>query len=177
HLRCGKESSLQCVIGQDLSVAVEPGTALDFPGPGDPAAQIHLGLGRVGVFAGQGQAVALRTDTALVLSGPAPCDLELSAFSQQSLLATSQCDARFSDPKQRKTVALAPYSSALLSQGRLMGPDTLGKRDLSDMNARWERARLFFGQRKELLGAMAAMPEHAAFVKALKKRLAADHAR
>ncbi|HXC65241.1 MAG TPA: hypothetical protein VNZ67_12845, partial [bacterium] len=123
-------------------------------------------------FADASQTVEIHTGNAMAQAGPGPIDLELGTETQNTIADTGQAGARFGDPAHIKTLDLAPYSSGVLVMDRVLGPEGMSKRDISDMNARWERARTFFGQRKELLKAMAAMPEHAGFVKALRERMA-----
>jgi len=170
RLRCGKGASLQCVFGDGVSVALDADSLLAIPDQAPGPLRLNLNHGRLGCFAEAGPSVEIHTGNAMVEAGPGAVDLEAATVTQNTLANTAQFGARFGDPARRKTLDLAPYSSAVLAMDRLMGPDSLGKRDVSGMNARWERARLFFGQRKELLKAMAAMPEHAGFVKALNKR-------
>jgi hypothetical protein len=172
RLRCGGDASLQCVVDSRLGLALDASTECALPEPPAGGIGVELVRGRLALLADPGQYVELSTDNAVIQCGPGATDLEVTAGGLTTQLCAAQAGARLSDPKRLKVLELPPYSSAILSDGRLLGPASLGKRDLSDINARWERARLFYGQRKELLKAMAAMPEHSAFVHALKKRKA-----
>ena len=170
HLRCGKDGSLQCVVNGAVGLALDVNSLLMLPTQDPGTLMLNLNHGRLGCFADASQTVEVHSGNAMVQAGPGPIDLEMGTESQNTIVNTGQAGARFGDPAHINTLDLAPYSSGILVMDRVLGPNSMGKRDISDMNARWERARTFFGQRKELLKAMAAMPEHAGFVKALKKR-------
>jgi hypothetical protein len=171
RLRCGMDSSMQWVVDGILSVALDADTTLTLPTQASGPLTLNLNRGRIGCFADPGLVVKIHTGNAMIQAGPGAIDLEAAAVSQNTLLNTAQIGAQFGDPARLRTLDLAPFSSAVLVMDRLLGPDSLSKRDISEMNARWERARVFFGQRSELLKAMRAMPEHAGFMKALHQRL------
>jgi len=176
RLRCGKDGSMECVVDGDLGLALDVNSLLMLPTQEPGTLMLNLNHGRLGCFADMSRTVEIHTGNAMVQAGPGPIDLEVGTETQNSIVNTGPAGAQFGDPARVRTLALAPYSSAVLVMDRVLGPDGMSKRDVSDMNARWERARTFFGQRRDLLKAMAAMPEHAKFVKALGRRLAAPSA-
>ena len=173
QLRCGEGGRLLLSLDAATSLALEPGGQLGLQrGPGGEAT-VALQEGRVDVLAeaADGPGLTLHSPNALVRAQGQ--EVELLAGPELTEVTVIQGRALLEDLKGLRAEPVGALERRRLSQGRLLAAETLAKREVFELDARWERARQFHGQRLALRQALLAAPERAAFARALRRRRAA----
>lgn len=78
-------------------------------------------------------------------------EFELSADETESSVTVREGVVSFSSPDNSASVDVGPFHRCSAGVGRLNRAFRLGKREAGDFEKRWERARKFHGQRRELM--------------------------
>lgn len=180
RVRTGEDGGLHMVLADGTSLVLGPGTELALlalpSGGAAPKTRIQLRQGVLEAIVeklGDGALFEIRSPNAIATTQGA--DFELSAGPDECIVTVEQGIVRLGDSGRKRFEPVLPLHRRRLVQNRLMAAETLGKRDLNSFRERWVRARVFHGQREELLRHFRVedKEERARFRRELLKRRAA----
>jgi hypothetical protein len=101
-------------------------------------------------MAGQGAGMALRSPHALAEAGPG-AEFELELAEGESQLSCRQGGLTISSLSGSTRAEAAAHERVIAGAGRLNAAFRLPKRELGELESRWQRARLIQGQAAEIL--------------------------
>ncbi len=156
RLMTKESSSLQLVLADGSSLSLGPNTELSISRL-EKAAEgsksfFELIKGTVNAIIEKittGSAFEIKS--AYAVAAVKGTEFELSHDGAESGLTVREGTVAFSDPEKKAEVSVGPSQRSLAAKGALNRPFQLSKRDLGDYERRWERARKFHGQRRELM--------------------------
>lgn len=158
RLQTRENSSLELVLADGSTLSLGPNSELSINamGKGGDGSQslFELFKGTVNAIVEKltpGAKFEIKTNYAV--AAVKGTQFEVSAEESESAVTVAEGTVAMSDPEGKRRQDVSPLQRCSASQGRLNPAFALGKREAGEFRARWERARMIHGQRKELIKA------------------------
>jgi len=184
-VRTSENSSLHLALADGSSVALGPNTEMTLKalGPGGDGSQSVLQLLR-GVLNAMVEKVTpggkFEIESSNAVVAVKGTDFEVANYSAADTVVTvNEGTVELGDSQRQRFEPILPLRRRRLTNNRLLAEEILAKREISEFQARWERAHLFHAQRHELLAHFKTQERgaRAKWRKALLKRRAVREAR